>query len=141
MRSLWLLILGDVAALVAFGLLGVASHERSVSVEIIARSIVPFVVAWLFVGGGFGMFGNDAQKGRVDPGWFLMAWLISGVSAMIARSIIFDRELITAFFVIGLAGYGLFLASWRVVYYRIVRRRDPSSGTSTGPPIKEGTNG
>lgn len=141
MRSPWLLVLGDIAALVAFGLLGVASHEKSVGVDIIARSVVPFVIAWLLVGAGFWMFGNEAQKGRVDPGWFLTAWLIAGVSAMIARSIIFDRELISAFFVIGLAGYGLFLAGWRVAYYRIVRRRDPLSGTSTGTPIKEGTNG
>lgn len=137
MRSPWFLVLGDVAALVAFGLLGVASHEKSIGIDIIARSIVPFVVAWLLVGAGFRMFGSEAQKGRVDPGWFLLAWLLAGVSAMIARSIVFDRTLITAFFVIGLAGYGLLLAAWRLAYYRIVR----TSGASTGTSIKEVTNG
>ena len=141
MRSPWFLVLGDIAALVVFGLLGVVSHETSVSVEIITRSIVLFVIAWLLVGAGFRMFGNEARKGRIDPGLFLMAWLIAGVSAMVARSAIFDRTLITAFFVIGLAGNGLFLAGWRLAYYRIVRIRDSSSGPSTGTPIKEGTNG
>ena len=123
MTSPWLLIAGDIATLVAFGFIGVASHEEAISAEIVARSIVPFVVTWLVIGGISGMFGSAAQVGRVDPARFLAAWLIAGTLAMIARALIFDRELITAFFVIGIVGYGIFLAGWRLAYHRIVGGR------------------
>ncbi len=136
MRPAWVLVIGDIAALAAFGLLGVASHERELGAVIVARSIVPFVLAWLAVGGAFRMFSADARAGWVDPGLFLAAWLIAGVLAMIARAIIFDRELITAFFVIGIAGYGLFLAGWRLAYHRLSRR--DSAATRT---VNEGANG
>jgi hypothetical protein len=126
--SPWLLVTGDVAALVAFGLLGVASHEEAVSVEIVARSIVPFVSAWLVIGGIAGTFGSGARAGNVDPARFLAAWLIAGTIAMTLRAAIFDRELITAFFVIGIAGYGLFLTAWRLAYHRIAGgRHTPAS--------------
>ncbi len=123
MTSPWLLVAGDIAALVAFGLIGLASHEEAVSTEIVARSVVPFVVAWLVIGGIAGMFGSEARAGNFDPARFLAAWLIAGIIAMINRAVIFDRELITAFFVIGIAGYGLFLADWRLAYHRIVGGR------------------
>jgi hypothetical protein len=138
-RSPWTLIIGDVVALSAFGLLGMASHEESVSLEIIARSTVPFIVSWLFIGGAFGMFGARAQQGTPEPGWFLAAWLTAGITAMIARSLIFDRTLITAFFVIGITGYGLFLAGWRFAYYRISKSRQAERPMDAA--LHEGTNG
>jgi hypothetical protein len=53
----------------------------------------------------------------------LGAWLIAGTAALIARALIFDRELFTAFFVIVLAGDALFLLAWRSVYERLLGGR------------------
>jgi hypothetical protein len=127
--SRWVLVLGDVTALALFGALGLASHEKSAGVETVARSILPFIIAWLAIGGLSGMFGAGAARGSLDPGRFVLAWLAAGVAGMVARSIIFDRELFSAFFVIGIAGNGLFLAAWRFVYGRwLCRPRRDADG-------------
>lgn len=136
-RQPWVLVAGDVIALALFGVVGLASHEESASVVLIARSILPFVLAWLVVGGAAGAFGPSAREGRVDPGRLVLAWLIAGTLGMAARSLVFDRELFTAFFVIGIAGFGLFLGGWRLAYYRFVR----SGARPAGNPLEEGKNG
>jgi hypothetical protein len=136
-RAPWVLLAGDVTALALFGLVGLASHEESASPGLIARSILPFVLAWLAVGAAAGAFGPSAREGRIDAGRLALAWLVAGTLAMVARSIVFDRELITAFFAIGVAGFGLFLGGWRLAYYRLVG----SSSHPTGNSLEEGTNG
>ena len=56
MQSRPTLIAGDVAAFVAFGLFGLASHEDAVTGTTIARAILPFPVAWLLIAPFFGAF-------------------------------------------------------------------------------------
>ena len=60
--------------------------------------------------------------GALDPraqiAGVLGVWLVAGVIALIARSVLFDRELFNAFFAIALVGNGLFLAIWRLAYGR-----------------------
>lgn len=104
-------MLGDTAAFVAFGLIGLASHEESVTLAAVLRSIAPFAVAWLLIA---------PQVGALDPRaripGVLGVYVVAGVLALVARGILFDRELMNAFFVIALAGNGLFLALWRAAY-------------------------
>ena len=86
MTSPWLLVAGDIAALVAFGLIGLASHEEAVSTEIVARSVVPFVVAWLVIGGIAGMFGSEARAGNFDPARYrsqAVRWELWGAAALL----------------------------------------------------------
>ncbi len=111
-----LLIAGDVAAFVAFGLLGLASHEDAVTQTTFARAILPFPVAWLLIAPFFGAFTARAAEGRYPVANVLMIWAAAGVVALIGRALVFDRELFTAFFAIGITGTGLFLAGWRALY-------------------------
>lgn len=113
-----LLALGDAAAFVAFGVIGLVSHEKSFDVGPVTRSIVPFVVAWLMIAPFLGAFSEEAVRGRKPLGEIALVWLPAGVVALGARALIFDRELFNAFFVIALLGHGLFLLSWRAVYSR-----------------------
>ncbi len=53
-----------------------------------------------------------------------MIWAAAGVVAMAGRALVFDRELFTAFFAIGITGAGLFLAAWRAMYNWWATRSD-----------------
>ena len=120
------IVTGDLLALFAFALLGLASHEHEVSAAALARTFVPFAVAWLLVGGVAGML-RPAANGLPAVGpRFLVAYLVTAVIALAARSIIFDRTLFSAFFVIALVGNGIFLFGWRAICgWRLSRRSSP----------------
>ncbi len=111
-----LLIAGDIAAFVAFGLVGLAGHEDALTQTTFARAILPFPVAWLLIAPFFGAFTARAAEGRFPVANVLMIWAAAGVLAMGGRALIFDRELFTAFFAIGITAAGLFLAGWRAMY-------------------------
>jgi hypothetical protein len=121
-RGVLVLIAGDIAAFVAFGVIGLISHEKSFDVEPVVRSIVPFVVAWLLIAPFFGAFSEEAVAGRKRLAEIALVWLPVGVIALCARALVFDRELFNAFFVIALVGNGLFLLGWRAAYSRWVAR-------------------
>ena len=116
MQSRVLLIGGDIAAIVAFGLLGMASHEDGVNATTIGRAILPFLVAWLVIAPWTGAFSDRAVVGRFPVAYVLMVWFVAGVAGMCGRALVFDRALFTAFFAIGITGIGLFLGGWRVIY-------------------------
>lgn len=118
------LLLGDLVALTAFGLLGLAGHGRSLSVETLTRSLLPFLVAWLIVGGAAGVF---VRRTPQDWGRLATAWLVASTAALSARALVFDRSLFSAFFVIALAGNGLFLFAWRWTYQTLAARRGLTS--------------
>ncbi len=123
MASARTLIAGDLLALLAFALIGLASHEHEVTATAVARTFLPFAAAWLVIGGVSGMF-RSTDDGRPPLGGrFFIAYLAAGAIALIARSIIFDRALFNAFFVIALVGNGLFLFGWRAGYSWWLGRR------------------
>ena len=122
-----LLIAGDVAAFVAFGLVGLAGHEDAVTQTTFARAILPFPLAWLLIAPFFGAFTARAAEGRYPVANVLMIWAAAGVAAMGGRALVFDRELFTAFFAIGITGAGLFLAGWRAMYTGWATRSDRGS--------------
>jgi hypothetical protein len=102
------LITGDIAALFLFALIGIASHEKDISLTIFARSFLPFALTWLVLGGVLGAFRAERPSPRL-----LAVFLVCGITALVARSLIFDRALLNAFFVIALVGNGLLLFAWR----------------------------
>jgi uncharacterized membrane protein len=102
------LIAGDLAAMVLFAFVGIASHEKDISLTIFARSFLPFAVAWVTLGFALGAFRTERPSLRL-----LAVYLVCGVAALLARSVIFDRELLNAFFVIALMGNGLLIFAWR----------------------------
>ncbi|MCH7953288.1 MAG: DUF3054 domain-containing protein [Chloroflexi bacterium] len=119
-----LLVAGDIAAFVAFGLVGLASHDDALTQTTFARAILPFPVAWLLIAPFFGAFSARAAEGRYPVANVLMIWAAAGIFAMAGRALVFDRELFTAFFAIGITGAGLFLAGWRAVYNWWANRSD-----------------
>jgi hypothetical protein len=124
-----LLLCGDIAALTAFGMLGLASHEKSVDFATLARSLLPFLVSWLAVGTAAGAFSDRAVAGRITAARLIGAWLAAGVVGLVARAVVFDRELFNAFFAIALVGNGLFLGAWRAIYSRWTANRPPEAGS------------
>ena len=111
-----LLALGDVGAFVAFGVIGLLTHEDSISATPIVRSIVPFAAAWLLISPFLGAYSDDALRGGKPLAAIALVWLPVGVVALVMRAAIFDRHLFNAFFVIALVGHGLFLVGWRAAY-------------------------
>jgi hypothetical protein len=102
------LIAGDLAAMLLFAFIGIASHERDISLTIFARSFLPFAVTWLTLGSALGAFRLERFSIRL-----LGVYLVCGVTALVARSLVFDRTLFNAFFVIALVGNGALLFAWR----------------------------
>jgi Protein of unknown function (DUF3054) len=131
-RTDWRLLAGDCAAFLLFGLIGLASHEESVSVQSVARSLLVFPVAWILVAPWFGVFSNEWATARGKWLRLVIAWLLAGTIALVARAVIFDRELLSAFFVIALVGNGLFLAVWRAIY---IRWKASAKLAPTGPKL------
>jgi hypothetical protein len=124
--SALLLALGDLAAFVAFGVLGLISHEKSFDVTPVVRSIVPFAAAWLLLSPFAAAHSDEALAGQ---GWgpslqgvarTFAVWLPIGVIALVVRAAVFDRHLFNAFFVIALVGNGVFIVGWRAMYGRWV---------------------
>jgi hypothetical protein len=123
-RDRVILVLGDLAAFVAFGVIGMASHEDGVSPKTIARALLLFPAAWFLIAPWFGAFSQEKARGQ---GWagdpprlarVSLVWLPADFIALVARAAVFDRALFNAFFVVALVGYGLFLVGWRAIYGR-----------------------
>jgi hypothetical protein len=120
------LALGDLAAFVAFGAIGMASHGEPLTAKSAARAIILFPAAWFLIAPWFGAFSQRAVAGRESLLRIALVWLLVGVITLLARAAIFDRALFNAFFVVALVGYGLFLVAWRAAYSRFAdgaRRR------------------
>ncbi len=82
------LVAGDAAAMLLFAIVGIASHEKEVSLAIFARSFLPFVVAWFTLGALLGALRMER------PSWGLLGvYLLCGVAALVTRSVIFHRTL------------------------------------------------
>lgn len=116
------LALGDVGAFVAFGIIGLITHEDSISATPIIRSIVPFAATWLLISPFLGAYSDEALRGRKPLTEIALIWLPVGVVALLARALVFDRHLLNAFFAIALIGHGLFLVGWRAGYSRWLAR-------------------
>jgi hypothetical protein len=110
-RAAWVILAGDVAALFAFGLIGLASHDDAVTLKPIARSILPFVVLWAITAPFIGVLKPYNSRSELAR-----AWIIAGITALIARSVFFDRELVTVFAGIAFFGNFLFIYLWRALY-------------------------
>jgi hypothetical protein len=122
----WLMV-GDLLALLAFALLGLASHERELTAAAFARTYLPFAVCWLLVASVLGGFQPMSDGRPVSGPGILALWLPAGVLGLFLRSMVFDRTLFTAFFVIALVGNGLFLFLWRALAAKILRERRTSA--------------
>jgi hypothetical protein len=133
----WLLAIGDLIAFTVFGVIGLLSHEKSVTLETAARAMLPFPLVWFLIAPWLGAFSAGAQNPGLSFGRTFLIWLPAGTVALVGRAVIFDRELFNAFFVIALLGNGLFLAGWRAIYKSRLTPSDdaPAGGTLTSRQV------
>ena len=84
---------GDCAAFLLFGLIGLTSHEESVTVQIVVRSLLVFPAAWLLVAPWFAVLRSEWPKARWRK---VLAGRVArgGDDRPVGRSLIFDRELL-----------------------------------------------
>ena len=125
--TLMLVVLGDLGALILFGVIGLYSHERSITPPGLARAVLPFVAAWFTLGWVLGAFRPaNAPAWKAHLGQVLTIWAACGVVALVGRSIVFSRPLLSAFSVIALLGNGLLLIWWRTLLRALWARSNRS---------------
>ncbi len=121
----WLALLGDVAVLVVFVLVGRRSHHEDAGLAGFFRVWWPFAVAlgvaWLVTG-----------LWRAPLAWSraAIAWLVTVALGMALRIVVQDREFKVAFTIVTLVFVGAGMIGWRAV----VRWR--RSRTLTASPEK-----
>lgn len=109
-----LLLVGDVAAFCLFALVGLRSHDEDPLTAAFARTVLPFLGAWLLVAVPAGLLNRSVNR---DPAAavkrVLLAWAPAWALGLALRSLIWDREVFTAFAIVSFLGMGLVLAAWR----------------------------
>ena len=106
----WLALLGDVAVLVVFVLVGRRSHHEDAGLTGFFRVWWPFAaalgVAWIVTG-----------LWRAPLAWSraVIAWLVTVALGMALRIVVQDRELKVAFTIVTLVFVGAGMLGWRAV--------------------------
>jgi hypothetical protein len=106
----WLALLGDVAVLVVFVLVGRRSHHEDAGLAGFFRVWWPFAaalgVAWLVTG-----------LWRAPLAWSraVVAWLVTVGLGMVLRIVVEDREFKVAFTIVTLLFVGAGMLGWRAV--------------------------
>jgi hypothetical protein len=115
----WVALLGDVAVLVVFVLVGRRSHHEDAGIGGFFRVWWPFAaalgVAWVATG----LWRAPLAWGRA-----VAAWLVTVALGMVLRIALQDRELKVAFTIVTLVFVGAGMLGWRaVVRWRRTRTR------------------
>ena len=122
-----LLVLGDVAALVVFALIGRRSHEEPASLASLVETAAPFVVAWLSV---MAVAALTARAGVAPPGSgprdlvrsALRTWLVAFPVAVLLRAAVLGRFSPWTFYVVAFIAAFALIAGWRVAFALAERR-------------------
>ena len=119
-----LALVGDLVLIIAFPFLGAMNHENPGSFESFMRTVVPFALAWVIVGGVSGGLSIETLRSlhrtyvRVPP-----AWVVAGVVAIAMRISVFDRDFSPAFSIVAIAVMGGLIVGWRLVLAAVLRTR------------------
>ncbi len=122
-NTVWLLAAGDVLALVAFLIVGLANHDRTSDLLTEgARIGLPFVIGWFTAAVALGAFalwrGPRALMLRS-----VLAWAIGIALALLLRNTVFGSQFSLVFAIIAYVFTGLFLLGWRGIYAFLLARR------------------
>lgn len=119
-----LALVGDLVLIIVFPFLGAMNHENPVSFESFMRTVVPFALAWVIVGGVSGGLSIETLRSlhrtyvRVPP-----TWVVAGVVAIAMRISVFDRDFSPAFSIVAIAVMGGLIVGWRLVLAAVLRTR------------------
>jgi len=118
------LVAGDCLALVAFALVGLASHDKGIGLHGLARDALPVVAGWLIAAGWVDLY---RKGGRLR---FIRTWFVGITGGTLVRGAILHRNLVgvsyLTFLLVSLIVTLVFLLAWRGAY-RIVRNRIDST--------------
>ncbi|MDX1523901.1 MAG: DUF3054 domain-containing protein [Anaerolineae bacterium] len=120
-RTAWLVI-GDMAALLIFVLVGRRNHSLSISdIGAILATAAPFWIGWFVVAPWFGLFRPDVcRSGRRWLPRLLLAWAIGGSLALILRTVFLGRPILGGvslpFAIVTFVVTTVLLIVWRLIY-------------------------
>ncbi|HEX6988986.1 MAG TPA: DUF3054 domain-containing protein [Bacillota bacterium] len=123
------LLVGDLAALTAFSLIGRGSHGLTLSTADVARTGLPFAAAWLAVNLVTGGFRNRTHAPA--PGTaaleVVQRYLAAGPLALVGRSFWLDRPVVASFAAVALSTSLALLVIWRAAYAWWCAHRRPDA--------------
>lgn len=105
----WVLT-ADVAAVIAFVIVGRANHDEATTIGAVAGTAAPFLIAlaaaWLI-----------ARAWRSPLSWptGISVWLITAAGGLLVRRFVFGDGIALGFLIAGTAFLGLFLVGWRAM--------------------------
>lgn len=115
-----LLLIGDILALVAFLVVGLANHDRTDNlIADVTRIGAPFLLGWLAVALLIG-----AYRTTGGPRAFLLrsvlTWALGIGLALVLRNTVFGGTFSLVFAIISYVFNGIFLLGWRAVFSRFL---------------------
>ena len=112
-----MLVIGDVAALLAFASVGRGNHGESVDLFGSLWTAAPFIASWLAVTPFWGAYSRDAtaSKGAV-PLKLLPGWIVAVPLALGLRGALKGAVPPTPFIIVSMVATLGFTSAWRVIY-------------------------
>ncbi|HEX6988305.1 MAG TPA: DUF3054 domain-containing protein [Bacillota bacterium] len=123
------LLVGDLAALTIFTLIGRGSHGLTLSPADVARTGLPFAAPWLAVNlvtGGFRSRTHAPAPGTAAL-QVIQRYLAAGPLALVGRWLWLGRPVVPSFAAVALSTSLALLVLWRVAYAWWCARRRPDA--------------
>ena len=121
-RRLPLAIALDLAAVMAFVILGRRTHDEGNGFTQIAETAAPFLIG---LAAGWALARAWRRPARVTTG--LVIWPTTLLVGMIVRRTAFDDGTATSFVIVATLFLGATIVGWRLVASAVDRRRRPAS--------------
>jgi len=122
----YLLVAGDVLAIVLFVVLGFRSHHIQVHyLANLIRVATPLLAGWFIVSVFTGAYRPTAVLGEFMKRSAL-TWIGGILLGLLIRGLVLREGFIFTFMLVTLAVTGVLLLGWRLVYFLIISGRSPS---------------
>lgn len=126
-RSLPVLVAGDIAALLLFVMVGLASHQKTSSLLFnFARVGAPFLLGWFAVAPFTGAYRLPIKERGVFLRRSALTWLLGVSLGLLLRATLFRDGVVATFAAITLIATGIFVLGWRAVYAIFLNRYSAS---------------
>ncbi|GAB2699603.1 DUF3054 domain-containing protein [Paenibacillus thermoaerophilus] len=125
--QLLLLLAGDLIVLVVFVMIGRSDHGMSFSIWQSIVTAFPFMLAWIPIAWLTGAYRARAFAAGVGSALAraLLASAIAIPVGLLLRTILYDKELFTSFFIVTMVFLTLFMLIWRGLFAAVARRFGP----------------
>ncbi len=129
-----LLLAGDLACFAAFAAMGLNSHNEAFTLANAARAAGTFTVAWVALAALRGLYATDPRS-MTPLLAVLTLWPLAWAAGLVARSLLYERPLVSAFSFVSLIVPAALLAAWRWAYQALqdsrARRRAVRAGAAS----------